>query len=149
MTVPIIGCTGNTLEKDLEIFRVSGCDRVIGKPFDSDLFHQYMTELTANANPNKKESSSMSDKNVSKYNSSNKVRTAFSSNPFHITTMTMYVVYLIYSDSKHHITSSIVFANNIHLIDATVNHINPLTVHHPSILPCGSILFRAMTKMTA
>ena len=49
MTIPIIGCTGNTLERDIEIFRISGCDRVIGKPFNIDLFHQYMTDLTSSA----------------------------------------------------------------------------------------------------
>ena len=42
---PIIGCTGNTLDMDLQRFHDSGCDRVIGKPFSVDLFHQYMTEL--------------------------------------------------------------------------------------------------------
>ena len=43
---PIIGCTGNTLDTDLLRFKESGCDRVIGKPFLPELFHQFMTELT-------------------------------------------------------------------------------------------------------
>jgi len=42
---PIIGCTGNTLDMDLERFHESGCDRVIGKPFETEKFHQYMDEL--------------------------------------------------------------------------------------------------------
>ena len=46
-TGPIIGCTGNTLEHDLLRFKESGCDRVIGKPFLPDMFHQFMIELTA------------------------------------------------------------------------------------------------------
>ena len=45
-TRPIIGCTGNTLDMDLQRFKESGCDRVIGKPFLPQLFRQYMTELT-------------------------------------------------------------------------------------------------------
>ena len=44
-TAPIIGCTGNTLDMDLQRFKDCGCDRVIGKPFESDVFHQYMDEL--------------------------------------------------------------------------------------------------------
>ena len=44
-TGPIIGCTGNTLDMDLQRFKECGCDRVIGKPFQSDLFHQYMDVL--------------------------------------------------------------------------------------------------------
>ena len=43
---PIIGCTGNTLDTDLLRFKESGCDRVIGKPFLPELFHQFMNELT-------------------------------------------------------------------------------------------------------
>ena len=46
-TGPVIGCTGNTLDMDLERFKDSGCDRVIGKPFDLTLFHTYMDELAA------------------------------------------------------------------------------------------------------
>ena len=42
---PIIGCTGNTLHRDLQRFHDSGCDRVIGKPFGVEVFHQYMDEL--------------------------------------------------------------------------------------------------------
>ena len=42
---PIIGCTGNTLDMDLLRFKESGCDRVIGKPFESDLFHEFMDVL--------------------------------------------------------------------------------------------------------
>ena len=45
-TCPIIGCTGNTLDMDLERFKECGCDRVIGKPFQLEVFHQYMEELT-------------------------------------------------------------------------------------------------------
>ena len=45
-TGPIIGCTGNTLDMDLLRFKECGCDRVIGKPFLPEVFHQYMTELT-------------------------------------------------------------------------------------------------------
>ena len=45
-TGPIIGCTGNTLDMDLLRFKQSGCDRVIGKPFQPELFHQFMIELT-------------------------------------------------------------------------------------------------------
>ena len=45
-TAPIIGCTGNTLDMDVERFKESNCDRVIGKPFEPELFHQYMTDLT-------------------------------------------------------------------------------------------------------
>ena len=48
-TGPIIGCTGNTLDTDLLRFKESGCDRVIGKPFLPELFHQFMTELSVNA----------------------------------------------------------------------------------------------------
>ena len=44
-TGPIIGCTGNTLDMDLLRFKECGCDRVIGKPFRPDLFHQYMDIL--------------------------------------------------------------------------------------------------------
>jgi CheY-like chemotaxis protein len=44
-TGPIIGCTGNTLDIDLLRFKESGCDRVIGKPFLPELFHQFMIEL--------------------------------------------------------------------------------------------------------
>ena len=47
-TGPIIGCTGNTLDMDLLRFKESGCDRVIGKPFQLVVFHQYMEELTVN-----------------------------------------------------------------------------------------------------
>ena len=46
-TTPIIGCTGNTLDMDLQRFKESGCNRVIGKPFELDIFYQYMKELTA------------------------------------------------------------------------------------------------------
>ena len=46
-TGPIIGCTGNTLDMDLERFKDSGCDRVIGKPFEPEMFHQFMNDLTA------------------------------------------------------------------------------------------------------
>ena len=42
---PVIGCTGNTLYMDLQRFYECGCDRVIGKPFLPDVFHQYMDEL--------------------------------------------------------------------------------------------------------
>ena len=45
-TGPIIGCTGNTLDIDLLRFKESGCDRVIGKPFGPEKFHQFMNELT-------------------------------------------------------------------------------------------------------
>ena len=45
---PIIGCTGNTLDFDLERFKECGCERVIGKPFQLELFHQYMEELATN-----------------------------------------------------------------------------------------------------
>jgi CheY-like chemotaxis protein len=45
-TGPIIGCTGNTLDMDLDRFKESGCDRVIGKPFEPEKFHQFMNELT-------------------------------------------------------------------------------------------------------
>ena len=51
-TAPIIGCTGNTLEKDSQRFKESGCDRVIGKPFESELFHQFMTELKTDSRDN-------------------------------------------------------------------------------------------------
>ena len=44
-TSPIIGCTGNTLDMDLLRFKESGCDRVIGKPFEPEKFHQFMNEL--------------------------------------------------------------------------------------------------------
>jgi len=44
-TGPIIGCTGNTLDMDLDRFKESGCDRVIGKPFEPEKFHQFMIEL--------------------------------------------------------------------------------------------------------
>ena len=44
-TAPIIGCTGNTLDMDLDRFKDSGCDRVIGKPFEMEKFHQFMNEL--------------------------------------------------------------------------------------------------------
>ena len=44
-TGPIIGCTGNTLDMDLDRFKDSGCDRVIGKPFEMEKFHQFMNEL--------------------------------------------------------------------------------------------------------
>ena len=44
-TAPIIGCTGNTLDIDLDRFKDSGCDRVIGKPFSPEKFHQFMNEL--------------------------------------------------------------------------------------------------------
>ena len=46
-TGPIIGCTGNTLDMDLLRFKECGCDRVIGKPFELALFHQFMEELRA------------------------------------------------------------------------------------------------------
>ena len=42
-TLPIIGCTGNTLDGDLQRFKDNGCDKVLGKPFDLALFHSYMT----------------------------------------------------------------------------------------------------------
>ena len=48
---PVIGCTGNTLDMDLERFKECGCDRVIGKPFESELFHQYMDELALSPRP--------------------------------------------------------------------------------------------------
>ena len=44
-TGPIIGCTGNTLDIDLLRFKESGGDRVIGKPFLHEMFHQFMNEL--------------------------------------------------------------------------------------------------------
>ena len=44
-TGPIIGCTGNTLDMDLDRFKDSGCDRVIGKPFEPEKFHQFMNDL--------------------------------------------------------------------------------------------------------
>ena len=44
-TGPIIGCTGNTLDMDLDRFKDSGCDRVIGKPFEPEKFHQFMSDL--------------------------------------------------------------------------------------------------------
>ena len=45
---PIIGCTGNTLDFDLARFKECGCKRVIGKPFQLELFHQYMEIFTIN-----------------------------------------------------------------------------------------------------
>ena len=51
-TGPVIGCTGNTLDMDLQRFKECGCDRVIGKPFESELFHQFMSELKADNRDN-------------------------------------------------------------------------------------------------
>ena len=45
-TQPIIGCTGNTLDMDVQRFTDSGCDRVMGKPFRMDVFQSAMTELS-------------------------------------------------------------------------------------------------------
>ena len=44
-TQPILGCTGNTLDMDVQRFTECGCDRVFGKPFRLDLFHTAVTEL--------------------------------------------------------------------------------------------------------
>ena len=51
-TGPIIGCTGNTLDMDLQRFKESGGEYVIGKPFELDLFHQFMLELKTNKGNN-------------------------------------------------------------------------------------------------
>ena len=75
MTNPIIGCTGNTLEKDVELFRQSGCNRVLAKPFDMDLFHQCMTEFNGTNMTNKKDASH-SEKSVDRFKSSNKVHSS-------------------------------------------------------------------------
>ena len=37
---PIIGCTGNTLDMDVQRFKECGCDHVMGKPFRMDQFAQ-------------------------------------------------------------------------------------------------------------
>ena len=42
---PVIGCTGNTLDMDVQRFTDSGCYRVFGKPFRLDLFQTAMAEL--------------------------------------------------------------------------------------------------------
>ena len=39
---PVIGCTGNTLDFDIKRFKDSGCDRIIGKPFQIKFFYQFM-----------------------------------------------------------------------------------------------------------
>ena len=43
-TRPVIGCTGNTLDMDIQRFTDSGCDRVMGKPFVLQLFYSFMGE---------------------------------------------------------------------------------------------------------
>ena len=37
---PIIGCTGNTLDMDVQRFKECGCNHVMGKPFKMDQFAQ-------------------------------------------------------------------------------------------------------------
>jgi len=42
---PIIACTGNTLDIDVQRFKEAGCYHIIGKPFVLTTFQLYMTEI--------------------------------------------------------------------------------------------------------
>jgi CheY-like chemotaxis protein len=41
-TAPILGVTGNLMDHDVERFKTSGADVVLGKPFDMKAFESFM-----------------------------------------------------------------------------------------------------------